>query len=46
MCNANKAQIDEIPKEYIKGLSINYIDSMMQVLAFAMDEKIKKNKKK
>ncbi|MEG2336337.1 MAG: endopeptidase La [Bacteroidales bacterium] len=46
LCNANKAQIDEIPKEYIKGLSINYIDSMMQVLAFAMDEKIKKNKKK
>lgn len=42
LCAKNKAQIDEIPKEYIKGLSINYISSMMEVLPLVLDKNLNK----
>ena len=42
LCKENKKDIDEIPAEYLKGLTFHYADDIQDVLDFALlDEKVK-----
>ena len=41
LCNANRKDIEEIEPRYIKGLKIHYVDTVSEVLDFALlDEKV------
>ncbi len=43
MCDENKKDIDDIPVQYLKGLTFHYVKNMLEVLDLAlMDEKVKK----
>ena len=43
LCQENKKDIDEIPQEYLSGLSFHYVSDIQDVLDFALlDEKVKK----
>lgn len=43
LCQENKKDIDEIPQEYLKGLSFHYAADIQDVLDLALlDEKVKK----
>lgn len=42
LCNRNKKDIDDIDPKYIKGLKINYVDNVEEVLSIALlKEKVK-----
>ena len=42
LCKENKKDIEEIPQEYLKGLSFHYVADIQDVLDFALlDEKVK-----
>ena len=36
MCSKNRADIEEITPEYLKGLNFHYVDTMKQVLDIAI----------
>ncbi|GIV32894.1 MAG: Lon protease [Chitinophagales bacterium] len=38
LCSANRKHVEEINKEFIKGLTFYYVDTMMQVLDIAMEK--------
>lgn len=38
MCIENKKDIDEIPEEYLKGLTFHYVSTIDQVLGYALTE--------
>ena len=41
LCNQNKKDIDEIPDMYLKGLTFHYVDTVIDVWNFALqDEKV------
>jgi ATP-dependent Lon protease len=40
LCSDNKKNVDQIPAEYIKNLSITYVDKMEQVIEHALGIKI------
>jgi ATP-dependent Lon protease len=45
MCSKNKQDIDEINQDYLKGLTINYVTKMNEVLEIALlNEKVSKPK--
>ena len=39
MCHRNKADIDEIPKDVVKGVTFHYVTRMDEVLNLALDKK-------
>ena len=42
LCNENRKDIEEIPAEYLQGLSFHYVDTISQVWDYALlDEKVK-----
>ena len=42
LCKENLKDIDEIPQEYLKGLTFHYASDIQEVLDFALlDEKVK-----
>ena len=42
LCKDNKKDIDEIPAEYLKGVTFHYASDIQDVLDFALlDEKVK-----
>ncbi len=43
LCSRNKKDIDEIPEQYIKGLKINYVDTVDEVLDIALTKKMAAN---
>ena len=43
MCKDNQKDVDDIPEQYLKGLSFHYVSNMLEVLDFALlDEKVAK----
>jgi ATP-dependent Lon protease len=43
MCKDNQKDVDDIPAQYLKGLSFHYVSNMLEVLDFALlDEKVAK----
>ena len=36
LCSKNKQDVDEIKAEYIKGLTIHYVDTMKEVIDLAL----------
>ena len=38
LCSANRKDIEEIPQEYLKGMSFHYVDTIEDVIAFALPE--------
>ncbi|MDE7496778.1 MAG: hypothetical protein K2M67_08015, partial [Muribaculaceae bacterium] len=38
LCSANRKDIEEIPQEYLKGMSFHYVDTIEDVIAFAIPE--------
>jgi ATP-dependent Lon protease len=46
LCTKNKQDVDEIAADYLKGLSIHYVDKMAEVLHLALlQEKVSAPKK-
>ena len=42
ICNDNRKDIDEIPQMYLTGLTFHYVETIADVLKFALlDEKVK-----
>ena len=42
LCRDNKKDIDEIKPDYLKGLTFHYVDTIKDVLSFALlPEKVK-----
>lgn len=39
LCKTNKKNIEEINKEYLKGLKFHYVENMMQVLDMVLEDK-------
>jgi len=39
LCKDNKKNIDEINKDYLKGITFHYVDTMMEVLDLVMEKK-------
>jgi hypothetical protein len=43
MCKDNQKDVDDIPAQYLKGLSFHYVSNMLEVLDFALlEEKVAK----
>jgi len=43
MCHENKKDVEDIPQQYLKGVSFHYVKHMLEVLDFAlMEEKVAK----
>ena len=42
LCRENEKDIKQINEEYIRGLEFIYVDKMMDVLKFALEENLKK----
>lgn len=41
LCRSNKKDVDEIPQQYLKGLNFHYVDTIMEVLQYALlEEKV------
>lgn len=43
LCNQNKKDIDDIAQKYIKGLKFHYVETIKDVLEFALLDEIAKN---
>jgi ATP-dependent Lon protease len=43
MCQENKKDVDDIPKQYLKGLKFNYVNNMFEVLDLALTKQKVKN---
>jgi ATP-dependent Lon protease len=43
LCNKNKKDVSEIPANYLKDLKIHYVETVEEVIAFALlEERVKK----
>ena len=43
MCSKNKQDVDDINQDYLSGLTIHYVDKMLEVLNLALTEELVKN---
>ena len=43
MCKDNKKDIDEIPAVYLKGVSFQYVENVLDVWNFALTDEIAEN---
>ncbi len=43
ICEANRKDIEQIPVDYLKGVSFHYVEDIMDVLAFALTDEMVSN---
>ena len=43
MCSKNKQDVDDINQDYLSGLTIHYVDKMLEVLNLALTKELVKN---